>query len=223
MSDYREWVRQAKTGDSGQRRDAFDVLARQFESLVYRAAYGRLRDRQLAEDAAQDALLTAWQQISHLQDAAAFPQWLRRIALSKAETLLRRQRDQSSMDSDDSLPAETPSPEAMLEAAEMRQRVRLAVAALPERERDVTRDYYFHGDTQREISERLNIPLATVKKRLQYARQRLRGLFSGFSESLDRAIYGEPTPQREYQPAYAPVRTRRHDSHSDGYRHRPLP
>ena len=207
MSDYRDWARRAKTGDEAERRAAFDMLARDFRGLAYRCAYGKLSDPQLAEDAAQEALLTAWQQISQLQDAAAFPQWLRRIVLNKADGILRRQPINASMDEADALPSEAPTPEAALEAREMRQRLRLAVAALPAKERDLTRDFYFHGETQREISERLDIPLATVKKRLQYARERLRGLITGFSESLDRAIYGDP-PQQEYQPAYVTVRTR---------------
>ena len=207
MTDYRHWAQQAKTGDAAERRAAFDLLARDFRGLAYHAAYGKLSDPQLAEDAAQEALLTAWQQISQLQDAAAFPHWLRRIVMSKAESILRRQAKGEPMDDADALASPDPSPEAALEQDELRQRVRLAVAALPDKERDLTRDFYFHGETQREISERLDIPLATVKKRLQYARERLRGLFTGFSESLDRAIYGD-APQREYQPVYVYSRVR---------------
>jgi len=91
---------------------------------------------------------------------------------------------------------------SQVEAMETRRRLRVAVAALPETARDVTRDYYLRGDSQREIAERLNIPLATVKKRLQYARQHLRNLLTGFSESLDRSMYGEPQAPKQLQPVY---------------------
>ncbi|MCY4021710.1 MAG: sigma-70 family RNA polymerase sigma factor [Chloroflexi bacterium] len=210
MTDYREWVLRAKCGDKAERDDAFDHLVRDFQGMVYSLAYGKLADRQLAEDAAQEALLAAYKQINQLQDVAAFPAWLRRIVLTQTDRIQRRRRVVAeAMELTQETACGEPSPEALLEARELREKLRSAVAALPETERDVTRDYYFEGETQREISERLNIPLATVKKRLQYARQHLRGLISGFNETLDRAITGDSPSQDPYQPAYVYIRQRR--------------
>ncbi len=204
---YRDWVKQAQMSDAPTRNDAFDHLVRDFQGMVYSVAYQRLSDRQLAEDAAQEAFLTAYQGIAQLKDVGAFPAWLKRIALSKADRILRRQGATiASLDEREHLASSEPTPEAQLEAAQLRQRVRLAVAALPEGERGVTRDYYLRGESQREISERHNIPLATVKKRLQYARARLRGLITGFNESFDRALMQEP--RREFQPVYISRRNR---------------
>lgn len=201
MKTYREWVQAAQSSDLRERNDAFDQLARDFQGMVYGVAYSRLSNRQLAEDAAQDAFLAAFKHIEQLQDASAFPAWLKRIAFSKAEGVQRRQGPRvETIEGQEHLASSEPTPESRLEAAELRQRVRLAVAALPVKERELTRDFYLHGETQREISERRKIPLATVKKRLQYAREHLRGLISGFNESFDRAIYQEP--QRELQPVY---------------------
>lgn len=206
MKTYREWVLEAQSTDSRERNKAFDHLARDFQGMVYSVAYSRLSNSQLAEDAAQDAFLTAFKHIKQLHDVSAFPAWLKRIAFTKADGLLRRQGPQvETIDGQEHLASSEPTPESQLEAAELRQRVRLAVAALPAKERELTRDYYLHGESQREISERRNIPLNTVKKRLQYAREHLRGLISGFNESFDRAIYQEP--QREFQPVY--IRRRR--------------
>lgn len=203
MSSYEDWVRRAQSGDSAAREDAFEHLVRDFEGMVYSVAFRRLSDAQLAEDAAQEAFLTAYKRIAQLKDASAFPAWLKRILLTQTDRLLRRQGPPvESLDQQDRLASAEPSPEAQLESLELRQRVRLAVAALPETARDVTRDYYLRGESQREISERLNIPLATVKKRLQYARAQLRNIFSGFGESLDRTIYGEPQPPKQLQPVY---------------------
>lgn len=213
MTDYRDWVQRAKCGDKAERDDAFDHLTRDFQGMVYSLAYGKLSDAQLAEDVAQEALLAAYKQISQLQDVAAFPAWLRRIVLTQTDRVYRRKRAASdAVELSQSIASGEPSPEAQLEASEMRETVRAAVAALPENQRDVTRDYYFAGETQREISEKLNIPLTTVKKRLQYARQHLRGLISGLNETLDRAIAGEPATSERYQPAYAPIQQRRRKS-----------
>ena len=201
MATYVDWVRRAQSSDAVERNQAFDHLVRDFQGMVYGIAYSRLSDQQLAEDAAQEAFLTAYKCITQLQDVVAFPAWLGRIAVTRTNRILRRQGPlMDSIDSSDQLASDEASPEAALEARELRNRVQAAVAALPQTEQVVTRDYYFAGETQREISERLNIPLATVKKRLQYAREHLRGLITGFSETLDRAMYAEP--QRQYQPVY---------------------
>ena len=208
LKTYNEWVLQAQSTDAAARNDAFNHLARDFQGMVYGVAYSRLSDQQLAEDAAQEAFLTAFKGIAQLKDAGAFPAWLKRIALSKADRVWRRQGPpHDSIEEREHWAATEATPEAQLEKAELRQRVRLAVAALPEGERDLTQDYYLMGDSQREISERRNIPLATVKKRLQYAREHLRGLIIGFNESFDRAIYQEP--KQQFQPVYISRRNRR--------------
>lgn len=208
MSTYKDWVRLAQSSDSSERDDAFEHLVRDFNGMVYGVAYSRLSDTQLAEDAAQEAFLTAYTRIAQLNDASAFPAWLKRIALTHSDRLLRRQGPPSeTVDQQEHLISPELTPEAQLEALESRQRVRLAVDALPETARDVTRDYYLRGESQREIAERLNVPLATVKKRLQYARAQLRKMFSGFSETFDRRIYGDPQPPEQLQPVY--VRRRR--------------
>ncbi len=210
MTDYRKWVLRAQCGDKAERDDAFDHLVRDFQGMVYSLAYGRLSDTQLAEDVAQEALLAAYKQINQLQDVAAFPVWLRRIVLTQVDRIQRRKRVVAeAVELSQDTASGDPSPEDLLEASELREKLRAAVAALPANERDVTRDYYFEGETQREISERLNIPLATVKKRLQYARQHLRGLISGFNETLDRAISGDSRSKDQYQPAYVYIRQRR--------------
>ena len=201
MTPYMERVLRAQSSDISEKNDAFDHLVRDFQGMAYHIAYSRLSDRQLAEDATQEAFLTAYKRIGQLHDAAAFPAWLKRIVMTQADRITRRQQPPlESIESQHHLASSHPSPEAALEETERRRRVQIAISALPEKERDITRDYYIKGESQREISERLDIPLATVKKRLQYARGHLRGLFAGFSETLDRAIYGKPPPQ--YQPAY---------------------
>jgi RNA polymerase sigma-70 factor (ECF subfamily) len=210
MSSYEDWVRQAQIGDSAARDDAFEHLVRDFEGLVYCVAYNRLSDSQLAEDAAQEAFLIAYKRITQLNDVSAFPAWLKRIAQTQSDRIMRRHGPPiATVDEQDDLASSEPTPESQLEEKESRQRVRLAVAALPDAAREVTRDYYLRGETQREISERLNIPVATVKKRLQYARQQLRSLLAGFSDTIDRTIYGDPQPAKQLQPVYIYRRDRR--------------
>ncbi|MEO8394128.1 MAG: sigma-70 family RNA polymerase sigma factor, partial [Chloroflexota bacterium] len=56
----------------------------------------------------------------------------------------------------------------------LKEQVNRAVRALPDHEREVTELFYITGYSQQEIAEQLALPLTTVKKRLQYAREHLR-------------------------------------------------
>lgn len=218
MSNYMELVQLAQSDSVTEKNNAFNQLMQDFQGMAFNVAYSKLSDRQLAEDVTQEAFLTAYKRIHQLRDVTAFPAWLKRIVMTQADRITRRSQPViEPIETQYDLASSHPSPEAMMEETELRDRVQIAIEALPEKERDVTRDYYLKGETQREISERLNIPLATVKKRLQYAREHLRGLITGFNEAIDRAIYSNPEPKKQYQPVYIYTRNRRRIHPDDEY------
>lgn len=218
MTTYMEWVQRAQSDSMDEKNDAFNQLMQDFQGMAFNVAYSRLSDAQLAEDVTQEAFLTAYKRIHQLRDVTAFPTWLKRIVMTHADRILRRNLPViENIETQYDLESSNPSPEAVLEETEMRDRLHIAIDALPEKERDVTRDYYIKGESQREISEKMDIPLATVKKRLQYAREHLRGLIIGFNETIDRAIYGKPEPQKQYQPVYIYTRNRRSIHPDDEY------
>ena len=211
MTHYRDWVQQAQSTNTDEKHQAFDALMQQFRPMAYQVAYGTLQDSQLAEDATQDAFLTAYKQINKLRDPLAFPGWLKRIVWTHCDRLIRgKQPIIEPIDIQFDLADNLPTPETALEAEELRHKVQTAIDALPEHERDVTAGFYLKGESQKELSERLNLPLATVKKRLQYARANLRGIISGFNDTIDRAFYGTSTPQPQPVPIYT-----RHLNHED--------
>ena len=72
--DQRELVQQARGGD----RDAFAELARAFATRLDAAARLILRDRELARDAVQEALIRAWRDLPGLRDPDRFAGWLHR-------------------------------------------------------------------------------------------------------------------------------------------------
>lgn len=218
MTTYMELVRLVQSDNIEDKNPAFNELMQDFQGMAYAVAYGKLGDQQLAEDVTQESFLIAYKRISQLRDVTAFPSWLKRIVMTQADRINRKTQPViEPIETQYNLASSSPSPEDLLEETELRDRVQIAISALPEKERDVTRDYYIKGESQREISERLNIPLATVKKRLQYAREHLRGLITGFNETIDRAIYGNPEPQQQYQPVYVYSRKRRHIRPDDEY------
>jgi RNA polymerase sigma-70 factor (ECF subfamily) len=85
--DEAELIARARDGD----RDAQDALVRRYGDDVYRATYRLLGDSDLAQDAAQDAFISALRGLTKFRGDASFKTWLLRIALNSAKTMARRQ------------------------------------------------------------------------------------------------------------------------------------
>ena len=77
MLDVVSLVTRAQRGD----RDAFGVLYAQFRPTVYAIAMARLRDPDQAQELAQEVLLRAFEKLNQLRKPAAFPGWVRQMAL----------------------------------------------------------------------------------------------------------------------------------------------
>ena len=86
--DQRTLVERARGGD----RDAFGVLARAAAARLDAAARLILRDRELARDAVQEALIRAWRDLPGLRDPERFDAWLHRLIVNAAIDEARRRR-----------------------------------------------------------------------------------------------------------------------------------
>ena len=75
-----------------ERHEAFGELIRRYQDMAFGCAYAVLGDFYLAEDAAQEAFITAWQNLNQLRVPMAFSGWLRRIVLTRCNRLTRGQR-----------------------------------------------------------------------------------------------------------------------------------
>ncbi len=159
-----------------ERRAAFDGVVARFQDMAYGCAYAVLGDAHLAEDAAQEAFLTAWREMSKLCDPAAFPGWFRRIVLTQCHRLTRGKRlSLAPLEAAFTVPADGPDPQAAAEKRELRERVREAIRALPEGERLATTLFYIGDYAYNDLAAFLEVPVTTVKQRLYVARKRLKG------------------------------------------------
>ncbi len=154
--------------------DAFAALVRRFQDMAVGYGYSLVGDRQLAEDVAQEAFLTAYLHLSTLRQPAAFPGWLRRIVERQARQVRRRQSDCLPLEAAVNWPATTPEPAVLVEQGEVREQLAAALAALPEAQRVVIALFYISDYSLQEISTFLGIPVGTVKSRLHTARERLK-------------------------------------------------
>jgi RNA polymerase sigma-70 factor (ECF subfamily) len=174
-----EWAR-SPAAPAALRAEAFGELVRRFQDLAYGYAYALLRDPHAAEDAAQEAFVAAYRNLAQLRNAEAFSGWLRRIVRTHCVRLRRSQGpliarlDAGAMgcwDEADSGGASDPALAA--EAQELHEAVAAALRALPSHERVVVVLFYVGDYPQDEIARFLDVPVTTVKKRLQSARKRL--------------------------------------------------
>lgn len=174
-----ELITQAQRGD----RRAFGELVRRHRKGVINVIYRMCGETNLAEDAAQEAFISAWQHLPSYRPRSPFRNWVYRIATNAALDALRRERETVDVDTL-SLATADRGPEARLEGKERGERVRRAVLELPPASRAVLILREYEGLSYREIADTLNIPIGTVMSRLNYARNRLRESLAPYLEVL---------------------------------------
>jgi RNA polymerase sigma-70 factor, ECF subfamily len=158
-------------------------LEREFEerladssSLAFRVALGVLRNRDDAEEVAQEAFLRAYQSFSRLRDRDRFRAWLVRIAWRLALDRIRASRRRTARETA-VMVQEMNAPERTVEdiraSREFEQRLSSAMELLPEKLRVVLVLGGIEGHDTREIGRLLDLPEGTVKSRLFHARKKL--------------------------------------------------
>ena len=166
----RELVERARSGDL----EAFSDLARASITRLYAVATLILRDSDRAQDAVQDALLHAWQDMHALRDPDAFDAWLHRITVRECYKSARKERRRVSVE----LP-EAPDPEAPgdIDPAAWvgdRDELEQAIARLPIDQRAVMVVHYYLDLPLSKAAQILDIPVGTAKSRLHHGLVALR-------------------------------------------------
>lgn len=190
MEQLRSLVTRAQAGDV----DAYGEIVRRLQDMAYGFGYAFLGDFHLAQDAAQEAFIEAYQSLTKLREPAAFPGWLRRIVHKHCDRLTRRKRVPTApLEAAGSVASGKPGPADLAGKREMRDRVLAAIRALPDKQRMATTLFYINGYSQKDIAEFLDVPVTTVRKRLARSRSRLR---EGMMKMIDDTLKSFPLPER---------------------------
>lgn len=166
----RELVERAGEGDAA----AFGVLVGRYMRAAYAVAFSVTGRHEDAQDAAQESLLVALERIDECRDPDRFAGWLMTIVRNRARNLLRREALRNTDPVPESVRSRLPGPERDFETAELRERLREALAGLPEVQRQVVLLHDLEGWKHREIADRLGLPAGTVRSHLHFARKALR-------------------------------------------------
>jgi RNA polymerase sigma-70 factor (ECF subfamily) len=173
--EERQLVSLARKGDER----GFAGLVRLHQRRAYAVARSIVMTHEDAEDAVQDGFLRAYQALERFDPAQTFGAWLNRIVANAALDLARRRKVRNAEELSESIPDSFRDP---AEGGELRERLKAALAQLPDRARSVIVLHDVEGFTHAEIGEMLGIPGGTARSDLHHARQRLRGLLGNLKE-----------------------------------------
>ena len=186
MPSDAELMAQVRSGDT----EAFAALVERHRPRLCAFFYRLCRDREEAGDAAQETLVRLWLARDGYEARAKFTTYLYRIAWNHWLNRLRAMKSRPRVTPLEEQLGEggkrllrqmllraRPTEDAVLRRYRM-QRIRSAIARLPQRQRIVFVLSHFEGLRYAEISEVLGIPVGTVKSRMHHAVARLRELLS---------------------------------------------
>ena len=171
----RELVLRCQSGDV----DAMGTLITRYQHWVYNIAYGILGHHQDAEDVAQDAFLSVWENIGKFEFRSRFSTWLYRIVKNKCfnqiDQYQRRKTDPMEIDDTQPwVPLDTATPEDEALRSEEKDIVHSALAKLKDSYREILVLRELRELSYEEISEILDCTLGRVKSRLHEARKALK-------------------------------------------------
>lgn len=183
-----ELVRRTLTGD----RPAFDQLINRYQRQAVAVSYRLLGNGHDALEVTQDAFLKAYNGLKTLEKPNAFGGWLMRIVSNLSLNFRRSRKVRSQLPLDDLLGPAEPSAGAVtggsdwmaqsgdpvhgLESREMGQKLKEALAQLPEKQRQAILMFTIDEMPQKQVAEALNCSVEAVKWHVFQGRKRLREL-----------------------------------------------
>jgi RNA polymerase sigma-70 factor (ECF subfamily) len=178
--DEPDLVARSKQGDL----DSFNRLVERYQTPLYNLCLRMLGSPQAAEDATQEAFISAFRAMRNFQ-GVAFRAWLFRIAANASYDELRRRKTRAahSLDEPQDTDARThdpatkdPSPEERAETEELGRLLQTALLQIPPDQRLAVVLCDVHGMDYTEIAEALRVSLGTVKSRIFRGRAHLRAV-----------------------------------------------
>src|ERR1700730_8305973 len=188
MTMFIEGERAVPNGLLSERAQELDSVVSRYLQMFYKRAFRFLGNMPDAEDAVQDALLSAYKHLGEFRGQAQLSTWLTTIVTNAALMKLRRRDSYLSLDEErgedgltlsERLPDSKPSPEEVCSTAEARNRLVEGVQRLSPKLRRAFQLRDIDGLTTKEAARALGVPEGTVKARLARARAKLAGIVRG--------------------------------------------
>ena len=168
-------VRRVKKGDYR----AFDLLVLKYQSRVIATVFKYVKEKQLAEDIAQEAFIKSYKSLDSFREESSFYTWVYRIAVNTAKNYIvsskrREEIIMTDLSEDNNYYPEKPdidSPQDILNASELRDLIFATLSSLGEETRTALSLREFDGLSYEQIAEISNCPVGTVRSRIFRGRE----------------------------------------------------
>jgi RNA polymerase sigma-70 factor (ECF subfamily) len=157
--------------------ELFRLLVQRYEKPVFNLGKSFFRNIPDAEDLVQEVFLKAYRSLGSFEGRSRFSTWLYRIAYNLALNKVERKKEYASLaDNEDKIASldENDNPERKAMRLAVKEAVRGAVEALPERYRVCVDLYFFYDRSHEEIEAITGIPVNTVKSHVFRAKKMLK-------------------------------------------------
>jgi RNA polymerase sigma-70 factor (ECF subfamily) len=164
---------------------AMQVLFARHHVRVYRFVLRLVRNEATAEDLISEVFLDVWRQAAKFEGRSAVSTWMLSIARFKALSALRRKPEyELDEETAEAIEDHSDDPEVTLAKKDKGALLREALSALSAEHREVIDLVYYHEKSVEEVARIVDIPEATVKTRMFYARKKLSELLK--ERGIDR-------------------------------------
>ncbi len=178
-ADDLDLIQRLKAGDDDAMREIYSLYGQR----LYAYALRLTNDPAAAEDVTQNTLIAVWRSIGSFRGEGRLIAWLLGILHHTAMKSLREVYAGLDPSTEETVPDHQPSPQEQAEGRERKRWVRDGLASLSLEHRTVLELVFYQGLSLNEVADVLDCPLGTVKSRLSYARQHLRGVLTRMEES----------------------------------------
>ncbi|MDN5202773.1 RNA polymerase sigma factor [Fulvivirgaceae bacterium BMA10] len=150
------------------------MLVRKHERSVYNLVFRILKNKEVAEEVAQDVFLKSFKELKHLEDPSKYKPWLLKIAYRKSIDRVRLKKVQMAEIDELSIPVEnhnaTPDPLELLQKEQLKQQVEELLEQLSEVDRGIMTLYYLEDFKVAEVAAVIGLSENNVKIKLMRAR-----------------------------------------------------
>lgn len=157
-------------------RDAFDVLIRKYQGIIYNYIFKNTLSREDSEDIIQEVFVKAYKNLYRLENKDKFYSWLFRIVVNTMNTFLRNKKGYQVVEDSVVLSIQDnakDTPEQILEIKEENIELLGKLRVLNEEERNAMILKYVQGFSYKEVGEILGIKEETIKTKLYRAKKKL--------------------------------------------------
>ena len=176
MADDIQLIRLVLLGDQM----AFESLVKRYQNYVFTITFKVLKNRELAEEVAQDVFIKVYKMLGSYQQKSKFSTWLYTVAYRCALDEARKKRLYTdSIESDNSFlqieDLEGASPAGNLEQKDLKRALQEAINQLKPVDASVITLFYLHEKSVQEIAEITGLTNSNIKTKLHRLREQLRG------------------------------------------------